>query len=124
MIKTFFNGMKGVALMIIILCMMSFKPIQTVERIEVETPVGTAPRLPFQVWVTYTDGSHEWRQVRWTNSSLAREQQEANAVETLVGTEYKVVGFITGDNTTDKGYPVVAHVRVVSTAWEPPDAQP
>ena len=103
---------------------MSMGPIKTVERVEVTTPQGTAPRLPYQVWVTYEDGSHEWRQVRWTNSALATEQKEANSVETPAGTEYKVVGFITGDNTTDKGYPVVATVRVTSKAWEVPAKKP
>ena len=34
-----------------------FKDIVNVEAINVEAPVGTAPRLPFQVWVTYSDGS-------------------------------------------------------------------
>ena len=116
--------MKGVALTLIAICMMSFGTIATVQKVEVETPAGTAPRLPFQVWVTYTDGSSEWRQVRWTNSSLATEQQEANSVETPAGTEYQVIGYITGDNTTDKGYPVVAHVRVVSTAWAVPSQHP
>lgn len=30
--------------------------IQAVEAVRVECPVGTAPRLPYQLWVTYADG--------------------------------------------------------------------
>ena len=115
---------KGLLAVVLAVGLMSFRTIKTVERVEVETPVGTAPRLPFQVWVTYSDGSGEWRQVRWSNSSPSTEQKESNQVETPVGTEYKVVGFITGDNTTDKGYPVVATVRVVQTPWAVPAQKP
>ena len=57
---------KGLLAVVLAVGLMSFRTIKTVERVEVEPPVGTAPRLPFQVWVTYSDGSGEWRQVRWT----------------------------------------------------------
>ena len=103
---------------------MAAGPIKSVERVVVTTPQGTAPRLPYRLWVTYADGSHEWRQVRWTNASPQTEQQEASSVETSVGTEYKVVGYVTGDNTTDKGYPVVATVRVTAEAWDVPQKTP
>ena len=96
------------------------RAIKTVEAVSVETPVGTVPRLPYQLWVTYSDGYKEWRQVRWTNSLLSTEQQEANAELYPVGKEYTVKGFIVGDNTTDNGYPVEAHVRVVATPWAVP----
>ena len=43
----------------------------------VEAPAGTAPRLPYQVWVTYADGTGEWRQVKWTNSLRETEEEEA-----------------------------------------------
>lgn len=103
---------------------MAAGPIKSVERVVVTTPQGTAPRLPYRLWVTYADGSHEWRQVRWTNASPQTEQQEANSVVTPVGTEYKVVGYVTGDNTTDKGYPVVATVCVTAEAWDVPGKTP
>ena len=35
------------------------RSIRQVENVEVNTPVGTAPRLPYQLWVTYTDGKAE-----------------------------------------------------------------
>ena len=83
------------------------------EPVCVETPVGNAPRLPYQVWVKYADGKGEYRQVRWTNASEATEQAEANPAINPVGTIYKVRGFILGDNTTSNGYPITAEVRVV-----------
>ena len=82
----------------------NYRTIKTVEPINVTTPVGTTPRLPYQVWVTYSDGTAEYRQVRWTNASPTRERHQSNATETPAGTTYQVLGYIIGDNTTPKGY--------------------
>jgi len=102
-----------------------YRTIATTETVNVEVPVGNAPRLPYQVWVTYKEGgSGEFRQVRWQNSSIVREQAEANASMNPVGTEYKVKGFILGDNTTPNGYPVTAQVKVVSKPWKVPSNTP
>ena len=84
--------------------------------VSVETPVGNAPRLPYLLWVTYSDGKGEYRQVKWQNSSEATEQAETNPAINPAGTIYKVRGFIVGDNTTPNGYPVWAEVKVVSSA--------
>ena len=96
---------------------LSFSPvgaqIVSTEPVNLETSVGHAPRLPYQLWVTYADGRGEYRQVKWTNASEATEQAEANADITPVGIIYKVRGFILGDNTTPNGYPVSAEVKVV-----------
>ena len=46
----------------------------------VEAPDGTAPRLPYQVWVTYADRSGEWRQVKWTNSLRETEEERGSAM--------------------------------------------
>ena len=100
------------------------RTITKVETIQVETPVGTAPRLPWQVWVTYSDGSHEWRQTKWTNFQLSTEQEEANPELYPVGKSYSVNGFIIGDNTTEDGYPITASVKVVDKAWAVPNHQP
>ena len=100
------------------------RTIVKVEAINVETPVGTAPRLPWQVWVTYSDGTHEWRQTKWSNSLLATEQQEANPELFPVGKTYTVSGFIIGDNTTDNGFPITAHVTVANTPWTAPSNKP
>ena len=100
------------------------RTIRSVEPIRLTTPVGTAPRLPFQVWVTYADGTHEWRQVRWTNASLSTEMRQADAAQTPVGTSYTVKGFVTGDNTTPGGYPLLAEIRVTDVPWAVPDAHP
>lgn len=92
------------------------RTITKVETVSVNSPVGTAPRLPFQLWVTYSDGKSEYRQVRWTNSSLRVEQAQADPAQNPVGTKYEVTGFIIGDNTTTAGYPVKAQVTVVADA--------
>ena len=101
-----------------------YRSIVTVETITVESPVGNAPRLPYQVWVKYADGKGEYRQVRWLNASNATEMAEANPAINPVGTEYKVRGFIIGDNTTTNGYPVTAQVKVVEGAYPVPSNTP
>ena len=98
--------------------------IVKVEPVQVDVPVGNTPRLPYRLWVEYNDGYGEWRQVRWQNSSLVREQAEANATMNPVGTEYKVKGFVIGDNTTANGYPVMAEVKVTDHQWTTPATQP
>lgn len=104
------------------------KPVQrnikSVEAISVETPAGTAPRLPYQVYVSYSDGHQDWRQVRWSNAPLAIEQEEADKAIHPAGSEYTVDGFIIGDNTTDEGYPIKATVRVTDKAWDVPSSTP
>ncbi len=87
--------------------------ITKVAAVSVTTPVGTVPQLPYRLWVTYSDGSGEYRQVRWMNASEATEKAEADATMNPVGTEYKVRGFVIGDNTTSNGYPVSAEVKVL-----------
>ena len=89
--------------------------IVNTEPVCVETPVGHAPRLPYQLWVTDANGRGEYRQVKWMNASEATEQAEANPTINPVGTIYKVRGFILGDNTTPNGYPVSAEVKVVDS---------
>ncbi len=102
----------------------SYRSIAKVERVSVETPVGCAPRLPYQVWVTYSDGKGEFRQVKWLNSSEATEKAESNPTINPVGTAYQVRGFIIGDNTTANGYPVTVEVQVVEGAWPVPNRIP
>ncbi len=97
------------------------RSISKVETVVVEAPQGTAPRLPWQVWVTYSDGSHEWRQTRWSNSARATEEEQAKYE---VGKEYTVDGVIIGDNTTENGYPITAKVKVVSGEWTVPSNVP
>ena len=88
------------------------RSIKNVKPVAVYTPVGTVPRLPWQVWVTYSDGSHEWRQVKWNNFMRATEEAEADPKQTPVGSVYTVEGYVTGDNTTGKGFPITAKVMV------------
>ena len=102
----------------------NYRSIVSVEEQKVEVPVGNAPRLPYQLWVTYADGKGEYRQVRWMNSSEATEQAEVNPAINPVGTIYKVRGFIIGDNTTPNGYPVWAEVKVVEGGYKVPSNVP
>ncbi len=83
--------------------------IKAVEAVSVDCPQGTAPRLPWQVLVTYSDNTKEWRQVRWDNSATPTEQSQSRLP---AGSEYTVSGHVTGDNSADGGYLLTAHVRV------------
>ena len=96
------------------------RTIAEVAPITVKCPQGTAPRLPYLAWVTYSDGLSEYRQVRWSNSPLADEQAEADAQKHAVGTEYAVTGYIIGDETTENGFPVKAQVQVVAGSYDTP----
>ena len=98
--------------------------IQKVQEVTVKAQVGTAPKLPYRLWVTYSNGKSEWRQVKWMNSALSVEQEEADKTKNPVGKQYEVKGYITGDNTTTAGYPVTAKVTVVAEADAVPDAVP
>ena len=100
------------------------RSIASVEPVTVQVPAGCAPRLPYRVWVTYSDGQAAFRQVRWTNSLLEQEQAEADTSLHPSGTSYQVKGFILGDNTTPDGYPLTAEVSVVSQEWTVPPAKP
>lgn len=97
-----------------------YRTISKVEAISVDCPVGTAPRLPNLVWVTYSDGYSEYRQVRWANTPLADEQAEADAQKHPAGSQYEIGGFVIGDETTDNGYPVKAQIKVVAEGYQTP----
>ena len=97
------------------------RQIRRVDPVRVEVAEGMVPVLPWQVWVTYSDGRGEWRQARWNNSLRSVEEEEARLP---LGTEYKVEGCVIGDNTTDEGFPLVAQVSVVASPSAVPDAQP
>lgn len=100
------------------------RTIVKVEPIRVETPVGTVPRLPWQVWVTYSDGTHEWRQTKWSNYLPATEQEESTPNLYPAGKTYTINGFIIGDNTTENGYPITAQVSVSTKDWNVPNPKP
>lgn len=100
-----------------------YRTISKVEVISVDCPVGTVPRLPYLVWVTYSDGYSEYRQVRWANSPLADEQAEADAQKHPAGSQYEIGGFVIGDETTDNGYPVKAQIKVVAEGYQAPEKE-
>ena len=100
-----------------------YRTISKVEAISVDCPEGTAPRLPNLVWVTYSDGYSEYRQVRWANSPLADEQAEADAHKHPAGSQYEIGGFVIGDETTDNGYPVKAQIKVVAEGYQAPEKE-
>ena len=100
-----------------------YRTISKVEAISVDCPVGTVPRLPNLVWVTYSDGYSEYRQVRWANAPLADEQAEADAQKHPDGSQYEIGGFVIGDETTDNGYPVKAQIKVVAEGYQTPEKE-
>ena len=100
-----------------------YRTISKVEAISVDCPVGTVPRLPYLVWVTYSDGYSEYRQVRWANAPLADEQAEADAHKHPAGSQYEIGGFVIGDETTDNGYPVKAQIKVVAEGYQTPEKE-
>ena len=100
-----------------------YRTISKVDAISVDCPVGTVPRLPNLVWVTYSDGYSEYRQVRWANSPLADEQAEADAQKHPAGSQYEIGGFVIGDETTDNGYPVKAQIKVVTGGYQTPEKE-
>ena len=100
------------------------RKIAKVEAVVVESPVGTVPRLPDRLWVNYSDGKSEFRQVRWSNSALASEQSQADPILNPAGKEYTINGFIIGDNTSFNGYPVTAKILVVTDTYNTPSNKP
>lgn len=100
-----------------------YRTISKVSTVTVDCPVGTAPRLPNLVWVTYSDGYSEYRQVRWANAPLADEQAEADAQKHPAGSQYEIGGFVIGDETTDNGYPVKAQIKVVAEGYQTPEKE-
>ena len=100
-----------------------YRTISKVSVVTVDCPEGTAPRLPNLVWVTYSDGYSEYRQVRWANASLADEQVEADAQKHPAGSQYEIGGFVIGDETTDNGYPVKAQIKVVAEGYQTPEKE-
>ena len=102
----------------------SFRSITGVEPVNVEVSLGCVPRLPFQLWVDYSDGTGEYRQVKWLNASQASESAQSNEELNPVGTRYRVRGQIIGDNTTPAGFPVSAEVMVTAQAEPVPSHIP
>ena len=115
-------------LLLLLLCIQSVvyaqekqaRSILNVPSIQIESPVGTVPRLPYQVWVNYTDNTGEYRQVKWTNSALDTELEMANQELYPVGKEYRIQGFITGDHTTPEGFPLEAVIKVTDKPYKSP----
>ena len=111
--------MKARYLSILFLLFLSFsafaqKYIVSVEEIKVNSVEGTVPVLPYRAKVQYSDGSSEFRQLRWTNSSREVEKLMAHPSFYPAGTNYTIRGFVIGDNHTEDGYPIQAEVKVVS----------
>ena len=100
------------------------RSIVRTEQAIITCPAGTTPRLPYQLLVTYSDSTQAYRQVRWSNATLATEHEQADASRYPAGTSYTVEGHITGDNTTPEGYPVTAHVSVSDKPYDTPSSTP
>ena len=117
-------GVFAAGLMVSTASAKDIRSIKSVETVSVEVPVGNAPRLPYRLWVKYSDGKGEYRQVKWLNASEATEKAEANPEINPIGTIYKVRGMILGDNSTPNGYPVSAEVKVVDGTYAVPSNIP
>ena len=100
------------------------RTIAHVEHISITCPIGTVPRLPYQVLVTYSDSTQAYRQVRWNNANLATEIEQADHSRFPIGTRYSVGGYITGDTTTPEGYPIIADVIVSDMVYDVPSHHP
>lgn len=96
------------------------RKIKEVAPVAVTCPEGTVPRLPHLVWVGYSDGTNEYRQVKWSNATLSTEKDEADSKKTPVGSAYKVKGYVIGDETTGQGFSVTADVTVVKDGYNVP----
>ena len=96
------------------------RQIAKVDPVVVTCPVGTTPVLPYRVWVTYSNGTGEYRQVRWNNSSRVEEESEVSVEKYAVGSQYAVNGYIIGDETTENGFPISAKVIVENGAAPAP----
>lgn len=99
------------------------RQIVKVNPVAVTCPVGTAPVLPYRVWVTYSNGAGEYRQVRWNNSSRVEEEAEGSVEKHVVGSQYSVNGYIIGDETTDNGFPISAKVIVENVVASAPSQE-
>ena len=100
------------------------RTIEHVEHINISCPIGTVPRLPYQVLVTYSDSTQAYRQVRWNNSALATELEQADSSRFPAGTKYTIEGYITGDYTTPEGFPITADVTVSIETYKTPSHHP
>ena len=88
--------------------------------VAVNCPEGTVPRLPHLLWVNYSDGLSEYRQVKWNNHPLATEKEQADKAKHPAGTSYEVTGYVIGDETTANGFPVKATVEVTTGDYRLP----
>lgn len=96
-----------------------YRNIVDVERIAIQSPVGTVPRLPYQIWVIYSNGQSEYRQVKWSNYSVMTEEEQS---QYPIGKKYKIKGYVVGENTTLEGYPVFADIEVVDKKYSVPSS--
>ena len=121
--STFKAVLLCMAAVLTLACTKKARTIASVPEITVQAPQGTAPVLPWQVWVNYADGTGEWRQVKWTNTLRETEEEEAGLP---AGETYTVKGYVIGDNSAENGYPLEAQVTVVAEKPKAPNiaAQP
>lgn len=113
-----------VALIAVASTTISAQVIVSADEVNIKCPVGTSPRLPYQLLATYSDGTKAYRQVKWSNAERHTEEEQADNQRYPAGKCYTVEGFITGDDTTAEGYPVTANVNVVAAWYSTPSRIP
>ncbi|MCL2842559.1 MAG: glycoside hydrolase family 127 protein, partial [Oscillospiraceae bacterium] len=92
------------------------RAIVSAESPVIDQPVGTAPRLPNHVLVTYNDDTVEMRRVRWDGHTTPEQIAQTNMP---LGHQWTLGGVIMGD-----GFPVTADITVVAEPWEIPSNVP
>jgi len=97
------------------------RTIDSYEPINVDCPVGTAPKLPNYVKVTYENGESELRKVMWDGYRTANQFMQT---QYPVGQRYTLGGSIMGELTSSKSYRVSANIVVVAGAAPTPSNVP
>lgn len=100
------------------------RTISKVEKIEIVSPIGTVPVLPFQIWVQYSNGDAEYRQVEWSNYSINKELLQADTNKYPLGSQYEIKGYIVGDESTPNGFPLLAKIIVSDKEPQVPSNEP
>ena len=97
------------------------RSIVSYDPINVDCPVGNAPKLPNQIKVYYSNGDSELRRIKWEGYSVEAQATQAGYP---VGHKYTLSGNVQGDNATVNGYEVTANITVVAEEETVPSNNP
>ena len=97
------------------------RSIVSYDPINIDCPVGNAPKLPNQIKVYYNNGESELRRIMWEGYSVKEQTTQAGYP---VGHKYTLNGNVQGDNATLDGYQVTANITVVAEEEMVPSNEP